>query len=304
MSQIEKTSQPLIYQSPVSTSSGERSKEKGSAIHEIFNTDTLESFSSSSTPKEKLEKAQLSLWEWLLSWFKNGEKQPINDSETSISETIINPIPQLEAPRSKLEIDVIETKKKVEKISMRDIEEITSQITKESMEAILFIIFKHHLELQKENANVVEKTYSKYREFQKYQQELLSQIKDVLIKDQVTGKYFETAQNAALLSNIAAGLISGAVAFQYLNPAWGVASTLTSGFLTASTLGAKSYFQYLMNEHKGDHEEFTHKDQYFNQRTDDSRDRLIETIEKDNAYSEGWIRHLRRSNKMREAVLN
>lgn len=255
------------------------------------------------------------LWGKFLSWLKGETEknhihtaQEIEGGTTNQSETI-NQIPKLEPP-SHIPDDlkniqfpsVPKIRNNHIKLSSDDVEEAIALMSERSIESIMFLIFKLQIELEKENANVAEGTFSKYLKFQKLQQKVLLEIKDVLVNDEKIAQRFGVAQNITLIAQFMAGIAAVAVSYGVLAPLVGFLSTSAAAGLAVTTIGGKAYFQKQLNKHKAEHETYTHFNQYYIQRADDSRERLMATAEADSVFKERWIQLLRRSDKMRKLV--
>ena len=293
------------------------------ALHEHFNQDV---FFNTSTPTDNRENESTqsttdssSVIQTVLGWFKrdakktaipvkNLEKQEkARDSVAELKGEPLSPIPMLDHPENipaeELSIQLPITLKphaKGSSFNLNEFENHLSSISGETIESIMFIIFQTQIELEKEHAKVAESTYSKFLNFQKLQQQMLSEIKDVLVNDQTIAKNFEVTHNIA---TFIAGAASIAIAFGFLNPFLSFLSTAAVATLTASTGGAKAYFQRQMTDNKASREKHTYKDDYYNNRLEDSRHRLITTAESDTAFKERWIKFLRRTDDMRKIIL-
>lgn len=283
----------------------------GLALHQIFNQDVLNEWISQSV---EVETFTPSLWQRILAWFKGTEKDStsqVSTNKTSLESTEIksealSPVPVLDPPENIPEdlrdIKLPPVSKKDDfktKLSSSEFEEALSLMSEQTIEAIMFIIFKTQIQVEKENANTAEKTFSKYLDFQKLQQKVLCEIKDALVKDEKIVQRFGTVQNIA---SYLAGVTAFAATFGLLGPFWGFLASGTAAGLTAVTLGVKAYFQNLMNEHGAQHEGYVHHNQYYNDRTDDSRNRLMAAAEADMVFRERWIHFLRRLDKMRKLI--
>lgn len=283
----------------------------GLALHQVFDRDILHELLSQSTEVETITP---SLWQRIFAWFtKENKGSTLQKSESKtiagskeIKPEAISPIPVLDMPETHVneipstKLPSISKKDDLKtRLTSSDIEEAFSLMSEQSIEAIMFIIFKLQIQLEKENANAAESTFSKYLDFQKHQQQILGEIKDALVNDEAIVKRFGTAQNIAVYM---AGIAAFAAGFGLLGPVWSFLSTATTAGLTAVTLGGKAYFQRLMNDHQAKHEDYAHYDQYYNNRIDDSRNRLMGTAEADTIFKERWIQFLRRSDKMRKLV--
>jgi|GEM_PF-2794128 len=292
----------------------------GSALHEIFNQDIIDQVSVDKL-SEIIENETLtpSLWNKILSWFKETELvAPASPSSTPLMTSLetstlepIHPTPTLEAPDSiPTDLEVARFSPPSPKIqknrsSVTEIEEALALMSDQTIESIMFILAKAQIELEKENAHVAEGTFAKYVDFQKLQQKVLQEIKDALMKDERIAQKLKYTHNVVAAATLLAGLAGAVIVFGISPPA--IVSYLANGpaiaVANALSLSAKAYFQYRFNQDKAKHEEYNHRDKYYNDRLDDSRNRLIATAESDSAFKEHWIRFLKRSDKMRKIVL-
>lgn len=310
-------------------------------LDQVFNQDLLKDLSMKAANQAiEAETFTSFLWTKISSLWKNPEKDAASRispadlraaQENSIPERISH-VPEIEAP-DMIPADLQAAKfpspsKKANlknKLTPSEIFQGLTLMSERSIESIMFIIFKAQIELEKENANVKEGTFSKFIDFQKLQQKVLQEIKDVLAKDEKVVGFFQLGQNISTAASVLTGLAAAALTFGLLVPVGGfigaafgpfardafliIVSTLGSqGFvvvsagLTGLTVATKAYFKRLFNEHKAEHEDYEHLDRYYNDRLDDSRNRLMTTAEADMAFKEYWIRLLKRSDKMRKIV--
>lgn len=284
----------------------------GLALHEYFDKDVLSELKSQSAEIETLTP---SLWQKFLSWIKGTDKNlehkldkadSVKNSDDMKSE-VISSIPVLDPPENipedlkSAKLTTFSKKNDLKvKASSREIEEALSIMSKQTVESIMFIIFKAQLELEKENAITIEGTFTKYLDFQKLQERVLVEIKDALADDENISRRFGTAQNIAVFL---AGVATLAVTFGLLGPVLSFLSTATTAGLTALTLGAKSYFQDRMNKHKAQRENYAHKTQYFENLKNDASNRLWTTAEYNAKCAEWAIKYLRQHDKLRKIVL-
>lgn len=288
---------------------------KGLTLDQLFDQDVVNSPISHTIESHMMSPT---LWGKFLSWLKGDTEKPNIDvsSADAAKELLINKkeainqIPELVPPAcipdDLKNITFASIPKKGNgniRLSSREVEEAITMMSERSIESIMFIIFKTQIQLEKENANVAEGTFSKYLDFQKTQQKILMEIKDVLVNDDKIAQFLGKAQNVALFAQVIAGIAAVAVSYGVLAPLIGFISTSAAAGLTVTTMGGKAYFQRQMNEHKAGHEAYTHYNQYYTQRADDSRERLMSTAEADSVFKERWIQLLRRSDKMRKLVL-
>jgi hypothetical protein len=309
-------------------------------LHQVFNQDTL-----NQVPQEILSQAvemealTPTLWSKILSWWKEPEKtpasQPLPSSSIDALEMInpkpINPVPALEPPDNipadlqAAQFPSVSKQTTKNLLTPSQITEGLALMNERTIESIMFILFKAQIELEKENANIAEGTFSKYLDFQKLQQKVLQEIKDILVKDEKVAEYFGKAQTLTMAAGFITGLAMAAMSFGLLGPVAGFIGTaagplaantfmatattigtigpaVTAG-LTGLTWGSKMYFQMRFNEDKAKHEEYQYQEKYYDHRSDDSRERLMTIAEADSVFKECWIRLLKRSDKMRKIVL-
>lgn len=308
-------------------------------LHEVFNKDTLNSLDFVSQTME-MHAVTPSLWNRIISWFWKPETvSPPKTMESAATKNLplpsiepINLVPAIDPPEH-MPADLEGAKfpgasKKTplkNVVQSKDIEEILAQMSEQTLESVMFIVFKAMLELEKENAKSTETTFTKYIDYQKLQQNVLQEIKDVLMKDEKIAKRLETVQTYAAAAALLSGVAMAAVSFGLLAPVGGfigatigasagsafvaaatavgtIGPPVTAG-LTGLTLGSKAYFKRRMQEDQAKHEEFSYKDKYYNSRLDDMRARLWTISEADGAFKEHWIRALKRLDRMRKLVL-
>ncbi|MFI0435562.1 MAG: hypothetical protein ACH350_07550 [Parachlamydiaceae bacterium] len=290
------------------------------ALHEVFSQDILNPKTPDQLPPQPIEIEKPSSYSWnqFLSFFTGYHRQGITkNSSTKVSEEVcdkeaqaIAPIPNLEPP-SHLFPDLKEasfapvSKKEgsKRKLMSSDIDDILAMMNQQTIESIMFLIFRMHTELEKEHAAVAEGTYSKYLDFQKKQQELLLDIKEILIKDQNIANRLGTAQNLLWYANLIAGTIAAGVSFGALAPLSGTIATTTAAGLSAITFGSKAYFKRVMDDHHTTHETYLHRDRYYGDKLEDARNRLMTTADADTVFKERWIEFLKRLNKIRQLIL-
>ena len=158
----------------------------GLSLHQLFNEDILHSDSQTVEPLPQ----KISFWDRFINWLKAPAAQPaspITSSKPSVKQIETKPetisfTPILEPPAHLSDdfktIPLATSSKKDAKAALtsREVEEAFSLMSEQTIEAIMFIIFKIQIELEKENAQVSEKTFSKYLDFQKLQQKVLLEI--------------------------------------------------------------------------------------------------------------------------------
>jgi hypothetical protein len=314
----------------------ENGPEVGSALHEIFNRDLMEGISANTISQAvEAEAITPSLWSKIVSWWRGAEKPPSAqaasiDSKAALEMSTpapISPVPALEAP------DIVPADLKAadfpqsddlgrKKLSVKQVEEALELMSRGTIETVMFIIFKAQVELEKENANIADGTFSKYLEFQKLQLKVLQEIKDVLARDENLAQKLKSAQNIAIVASFLTGVAMAAKAFNLLNPIVtflaeragplaGTAfmfiatqlATIGSAVIAGITGGAKAYFQRRFYEDQAKHEEYNHRDKYLNERAEDSRNRLMTVAEADHVFKEHWARLLKRNDKLRRILL-
>lgn len=248
---------------------------------------------------------------------------PLNQSDEN-SPKPLSRIPQLEKPIIR-NFDIPNCKAK--KVKSLDSDELISGLqllSPQSIEEIVTAICIAQLDLEKEHVKTVETTQSKYLEFQKAQQKLLQDIREILMKDENVLAYFKTGQAVALAAGIVAGIAAAAISFGLLAPAAGVIATIagsTAGsifFSIASTIGVigpaataglsgltfsgHAYMKYQTGEHQAEGERTQHIERYLNERLEDTRNRLSTIAENDGAFKEHWLQLLKRANILRKLI--
>lgn len=306
----------------------------GLPIYQVFEKDEL----VKQTENMLVEEVSSSLWNKISSWWRSSEKNPNLPDPTSqptervIKEKLspINLIPAIDPPEN-ISLDlqgklssILKKTASQPTLTPTDIARGLAVMSEHTIEAIMAVIFKTQIELEKENANIAEKTFSKYLDFQKMQQKVLQEIKEILEKDENVANHLQTAQKITLVASFISGIAMAAMSFgllghvgrfigdtvgrqaaatfMFIASSLGTIGPSMSAGLTGLTMGTKSYFQSRTNEHKAKHEEYEYKDRYYNDCVENSRNRLVTTAETDSVFKEHWIRFLRRLDKMRKIV--
>ncbi len=309
-------------------------------LPQVFNQDHLNQASQEILAQTiELEALTPSLWNKILSWWAEPEKTSSSKLLSAASSEKmemanpepISPVPTLEQP-DHIPPDLqagqfLPLQKKPTKnlLTPSQITEGLALMSERTIESIMYVIFKAQIELEKESANIAEGTFAKYLAFQKLQQKVLQEIKDILAKDETVASYFGKAQTFMMAAGFLSGVTMAAMSFGLLGPTTGfiralagqmaadvfmatataigtIGPAVTAG-LTGLTLASKTYFQMRFNEDKAKHEEYQHQEKYYDSRSDDSRERLMTIAEADGVFKECWIRLLKRCDKMRQIVL-
>lgn len=310
----------------------------GLPLHQVFNKDTLNGLAEDfAFQAMELDDVTPSLWSRITSWWEKPKTAPLTQvvvqpaemekSPLAASMEPINSVPAIDPPdhiaEDLLEAELPPISKKTplkSSLTSGEMSEALALMSQQTIEAVMFIIYKAQIELEKDNAYTTEGTFSKYLAYQKKQQEVLQEIKDVLVKDENVANKLATAQNITAAAAIISGVAAAAMSFGLLGPVGGFVGAalgqtaaglfmgaataigtygpaVTAG-LTGLTLGSKAYFKRRTNEDKAKHEEFSFKDKYYNDRLEDMRTRLTDISQKDDVFKENWIRSLKRWNKL------
>lgn len=308
----------------------------GYGLHRTFRQDQLSSPSPLTSPTSQNENPlppSPSFWNSIANWWRgksNQQSLPLNEKKRAPSPKPLDSTPLLDAPSfdsedlQNLQLPAAPTKQ-MKKWMPSDVSEGLNLMSQHSLDAIISIICHMQLELEKEHVKVADSTFSKYLQFQKTQQTVLQEIKDVLVKDAGVLNYFKTAQNVAMAAGAIAGIAAAAAAAGVLLPvsafitsAVGVKAgdlflstatkmgtigpSVTAG-LTGLSAGSKMYFEHRSNQHRAEHEEHQHRDRYYNARTDDTRNRLADIHGNSGAFEELLFKQLKRLNILRKIVL-
>lgn len=317
----------------LSSSSKEENEKKapGLTLQQVFCQDIIDNFPIIEILSHtvELEAKTPSLWGKIFSWWY----QPDIKAQTLVAPTSevdlmevdevepISPVPALDEPDS-IPADLAAaklpaaSKKAAEKnkLSQSELIEGLSLMSKHTIEQIMFIILKAQTELEKENANIAEGTFSKFQDFKKLQQKILEEIKDVLANDEKIAGRFNTAKSIAVAATsicafagavVTCGtlfpLIIPAALVAFAGPFAAVGMPMTAG-CTALISGSNIYFKRRADEDRAKHTQLNHQDKYYTDRLDDSRERLIATAEADNVFKERWINLIKRFHKMSQLV--
>ncbi len=280
------------------------------------------------------ENSTPSIWNKLISWWKGTDKDasPISSRQVSSEKEHVQPVnprPTLAPPTNNsypLDDSLVKRNAHIKKsYDPIDIQEGLSLMDERTLEEIMPIIFKSQAELEKENANVIEGTSAKYRQFQELQQKMLQEMKDTLAKNEKIGNRLNTMQSITVGASLISGMATAALSFHLLGPASSflqavagpsAAALLTlftsiaakagpgiSAGLAALSTGTKTYFTRKRDEHKAKHIEYEHANQCYNDDIDHSNERFMQTAEADSVFKEHWIRFLKRLDKMRKIIL-
>ncbi len=322
--------------------SGER-KTTQFGLHQSFDQDFLDNpFVEMSPITVELESKTASFWSKIFSWWYQPEVKaqasPISSSDVDLLEVDevepISPVPVLDEPdclpadleAAKLPSSSKKTTRK-EKQTYQEIMEALSLMSERTIEQIMYIILQAQIELEKENANVAEGTFSHYQDFQKFQEKTLDKIKDALEKDERVSRKLRFAQTLTFAASVICGIAFAAVSCGALAPAGAAIGAAVGSISAAAGVAAQTAFigsvafvakfgpttaaaavgvtggltgwsQKRLNEDKAEHEKFKHQDQYYNQRLDDSREQLMGIAESDSVFKERLINLFRRFQKM------
>lgn len=311
-------------------------QKEGLALHEIFNEDSLLQIAPPSTFLG-------SIWKKFFSWPGSEEKSASLSTQTpgtlstleSVSfEPVLTPPSDMPADLHSLRLPPLSQRGgQKDVLTPIEISEALSLLSDKSIESIMSIIFSAQIDLEKESATVSEGTFSKYAEFQQVQQKILLEIKDVLAQDERFAKKLNRAQYVAIVATVITGIAAAAVSFGLFAPAvgamivqtlgprfgpragdlfklFGAVTTKIGAFgpaataaLTGLTTGAKAYFQRRNDEHTAEHTNREHDHQYYGDRVEESRERLMSVAESDQAFKECWVRLLKRVGRMQKIIL-
>lgn len=325
--------------SPVETlNTSNHSSQNEFGLFKTFNKDTLQSLAlnpatqiseSKSEPKSVSE----SFMGKISSWLKPSKKADVKETTTPLSSNSkqpISPIPVLDPPdhipSDMAMIPNISKKPPFIKNSFPSskIVEGLAQMSELTLESIMFIVCQGQIELEKEIANIGDSTYHKYIAIQKIQQQVLSDIKDVLEKDKNLANHLQTAQNIAAGAAMLSGIATTAIAYGLLGPVGAhiaaiagpqIASTfitmaatigtftpLLTGGLTAFRLGSKACFKDRFNTTRARHEDFNHQNDYYTNRIDDAREHIKKCSDSDDVYKTLIFRFLKKLSKMIKVI--
>lgn len=311
---------------PESNQPEQDSTDTAQTLHQLFSIDVLNRTTADIIIQPMvIEPSTSTFWGRILSWFQSFVSDPTDSVADPMKNSLpidriepLSPIPVLEPPKD-LSVDIASQfpppsiKTDISKLSDSEIAEGLKRMSQLTMEQIFQFIFKEQMEQELERAKVAETTFLKNQEFKKYQEKILREIKEILIKDEGVANYFKTVQNAAVAANFLSGIIATALRFDLfsgaprtiLSIATLIASsgTAVTAGLVALTTGTKSYFDRKLIESKAKNEDFSHRDNF----CDASLDKAREIIEKiggsDLVFKDCFARLIKSSHKMKMRVL-
>lgn len=318
---------------------------KGLTLDQVFDSDILVDASVGLLPfnEELGEQTTPGFLNKFFSWWippnlkteKVSHPPDISLVDSTESDTKpLSPIPELDPP-SALPPDLATAifpspPKKVElgsKLTDGEIVNGLSCMNAITMEAILMAILNAEFELEKQNAETIEGTLSKYHAFKKLHDQLFQEIKEALAKDEKLSKFFKTSQNIAVAAHFISGLAAIAANannrfkvtidamlgnHEFIKAAYhtfiGAASfvagagVLVPAALTALTTGAKAYFDRRFKEDQAVHEQFNHQEKHYHDSTEAARQHLMSIANADNIFKERFIELLKRNRKMSRLI--
>lgn len=294
--------------------------------HQVFQKDTLGTTPQPAKVASKtidLEKQNPTIWNKLFSWayqteLKGQVQNQAANKATAKKPDPIDHVPPLEKPDNfpadlegiKLPpVPLNRTSRKP--LTQEQMMEGFSHMSDQTIEQIMFIVMKGQLELEKENANVAENTFTKYQNIRKLRQKVLEEIKDVLAKDEKFLGWAKTAQSAAFVASFVCSLftagvtIASAIGFPPAGIPLAIATyapVVAAGFI-AVTKGTTAYTERRFNEDQAQHTAFRHLDKSTSDLIEEAQERLIAISDTDQVFKERLIKQLKRITKMNQIVL-
>jgi hypothetical protein len=291
-------------------------------LQDVFAQDSMEK-KAKVNPVLGLEASAPSFWSRLASWFSVADADVSTPTEAPkvVANKPIELLPELEIPEDyppELEDAFLtpppQSKRARKAMTQHELDDIIALLSDKTIEEIMSIVVCSQMELDKENANVVQDTFQKYQNIRKLQDKVLEQIKDALEKDQNFLSKCQTAQSIAIAASFISGIavvaaaspllavVAPAVIFSAIAgvAAYGPAAAATAtGLATAS----RAYSQRRLNEDQAKHDKYSHHDKSLSNRIDEACERLMTTAETDEAFKETMMKLLKRMSRMNQLVI-
>lgn len=157
------------------TLSAEPSASSSASLAEVFREDRLIAPLDTQMTAPAPAASSPSLWERICTWWsgKPQECTLASNSQEMTQQQRIDFKPSLDSPDhmptelAAAHFPKVPSKYQALKMTPSEIEQGLSEMSDETIEKVLFIIFHTELQLQKENAQITDSTFSKYLQFQK-----------------------------------------------------------------------------------------------------------------------------------------
>jgi hypothetical protein len=328
---------------------GEYSPETGANEKDFSNAGSSATSVSHSTPHKALSQdviydsfieilpqtveefeSKSSLWSKIFSWWYQPDVKTQSPAYTASEVDLlevdevepISPVPVIDEPdqlpadleAAKLPPALRKTKYNEKKLAERELLDALSLMSDRTIEQIMYIILQVQIELEKDNANIAEGSFTKYQDFKKLQEKSLQDIQEVLRRDEKVAGKLKTAQNIAIAASFICGLAAAAVSFGVVPAAGGLligavnilgslGPVIATGVIAGMTKLSNLYFKKRLNEDNAQHVQFKYQDQYCDDRLEDSRNQLMAIAESDNVFKEQLIHLFKRFQKMCQLIL-
>ena len=192
-------------------------------------------------------------------------------------------------------------------LSHEQIVEGLSQMSPHSFQQLIRIAMKAQLELERENAETLKSTYSKYQEFQKAQLKEREAIRNVLAEDEKVGAYFGTGKKLMIAVSFCCSVVglvasAGLLAAPTVS-AWAFAGASATAGFSALAGGGDLYFKQQTKKAQAEHEEINSLQRQSTHGLDDAREGLMETARQANATLDQAINQAKRYKSLSSSMI-
>lgn len=284
--------------------------EKSAGLHQVFSRDQLSR--KAGIVQQPLQESEPSFWTKIKSWFTlpfidssemNKKIEPLNQQREPF-----NFIPELDVPenypKDLQEASLLPNKNRQTSFSQRDIMDIIDSLQDKTIDEIMMIVVSTQMELEKENALVVENCFTKLQHMRKIKENALLQIKEALLKDEKFLSKCTTAQNVAFAVSAISGLFA-TIVFTGLFPPTAVVTLIATfaPLAAAAATAAKGYSERRRDEDKAAYMQFSHEEKSITNWMDNARDQLQNFSDADQVFKDRIIKLIRRMPRLNRILM-
>jgi len=286
----------------------------GFALHQVFSQDKLENVQAAEKVSAKQGMKNNSLWQKLNPWYQDTLSPASIQSGEKVALTKnvdiklpLQSLPVLEAPAQQTDPVVANVKSK-NVMNVKDVSEGIAQLSTQTLEAVLAIVMRAQIELDKEMAATTQTSYDQLERVNELRRRTLEEIKTEVAKDKNIAKGFNTAQKVAGVAVGVCAVASIIVATGLLGPAgtaatvlaWG--SAITAVFSGVATAG-KAYANYRTGQDESKFTLMNHQETQTNLYLDNIHQRIERLAETDQAANEHLIKLCKRLHRMSKKMM-
>ncbi len=192
-------------------------------------------------------------------------------------------------------------------LSHEQIVEGLSQMSPHSFQQLIRIAMKAQLELERENAETLKSTHSKYQQFQQSQLKEREEIRNVLAKDEKVGAYFGTGKKLMIAVSFCCSVVglvasAGLLAAPTVS-AWAFAGASATAGFSALAGGGDLYFKQQTKKAQAQHEGINSLQRQSTHGLNDAREGLMETVRQANATLDQAINQAKRNKSLSSSMI-